>query len=148
MEITEQLVKERFNALNFECFDDEAKMPDKIVVNHSVMQAGSVYQNPRTKKITLSISDMYEMTDATLDNVIAHEMIHIVLIQRYGYKKAGHNKHFKQLMKKINGMYGMNVELNAKNIPFTEKGAKKREKLYPKNKVLKSIIKLFEKVFY
>ena len=56
MEITKELIKERFDVLNYECFDNQIKKPDVIKVIHSVKNAGSVNKDSRTGKIKLYIS--------------------------------------------------------------------------------------------
>ena len=147
MEITKELIKERFDILNRQCFEGKIKTPHKILVSHSVSCAGYVRQDSRTKKIVLGISDFFDFNEASLDETIAHEMIHLQQIEEYGWKRCRHNRHFKRIMKDLNKKYSLAIGVFANDIPLTEKGRKKLERGYPKNKILNRFCKAFDKAF-
>ena len=145
MEITKELIKERFDVLNYECFDNQIKEPDVIKVIHSVKNAGSVNKDSRTGKIKLYISKDFEFTNATLDDTIAHEMIHLRQFQEFGWKGVKHNKYFKNEMQKLNEMYKLGIGITSKGIPLKDSAKKRKEKAYPKNKLLNKLAKLIDK---
>lgn len=144
MKITKELIKERFDTLNYECFDNEIASPDKFKIMHSFKVVGRVSQDTSKKKTTLAISDWFELSNAMLDDVIAHEMIHLLQIQRFG--KAKHDKFFKDMMKKLNNMYALNIHVKAKDVKLNQKGQKKYDSQLPKNKILKQMTKLLNKL--
>lgn len=146
MEITKELIKERFDVLNYECFDNQIKEPDIIKVIHSVINAGSVNKDSRTGKIKLYISNDFDFTDATLDDTVAHEMIHLKQFQEFGWKGVKHDKYFKNEMQKLNEMYKLGIGITAKGIPLKDKAKKRKEKAYPKNKILRALAKLTKKI--
>jgi len=122
-----------FNYLNTELFDGELE-PIPLVWKH-IRGSGGHLQSTRTtrkengrttvteKPLHIAISDFYEKTEQQLMDTLAHEMLHLWILQRRIQDDSYHGRAFRQKMAEINdkGIVNITLKDEVADVALTDK---------------------------
>ncbi len=113
MEVTEEVVKDRFQFFNHELFGGALRMP-QFSVKHYTFVAGQI--RAKEPRATIIISSCFDFDTDSLDEVIIHEMIHYWL-WRQGDKGAfRHGSSFRLECRRIKDSYGLAIHATGRHI--------------------------------
>ncbi len=134
MIITLNYLRERFIALNVQCFDNILTMP-RLRLNNAYRALGSVrykeehllFGRRRISDITLSISKSYDLAPKVFDEIILHEMIHLYILTQCGGDSSAHGVLFRRKMNEINAKYGYSITISHRG--RLEEIARKRQNI-------------------
>lgn len=131
MEITKELIKERFKTLNKTIFNGKLPLPHKFAVKQFNLVAGQIQINNNGKNpiVTILISNCFDYNDTTLNEVIIHEMIHYYLFTKGDKNAFKHKTSFTNICKKIKNEFGFEIHTNAKHIPLYDKYKPKKSNI-------------------
>lgn len=113
MEITKEIITEKFSEYNRLCFNRELPMP-QIRLLKSYRTCGyfsckKIIGRRRLKGQCLEVSCYYDWQDDALRDIIVHEMIHYYLAFKHIDNNLTHGEDFQNMAQKMNSKYGMNV---------------------------------------
>lgn len=122
MDVTKKLVTERYKALNKKIFKGELPMPSKISVGRQTLAAGQFWSSKGNKdsRTEIVISNCFDYTEETLDETIAHEMVHFLIYLGGKKDSSAHGKLFKAECKRIHDEFGITIHKNAKHIKLLD----------------------------
>lgn len=113
MEVTKEIIAERFEKYNDLYFNNELPTPRFGLLN-TYMTCGyfsckKIIGKRRLKSQQLDISVYYDWEENDLKNVIMHEMIHYYLAYKHIDNDLTHGDAFKEMANDFNEKYGMNI---------------------------------------
>ena len=131
MEISKELIKNKFKEFNTKYFNGELPMPKNFAIKQYNLVAGQIRVNRKTKKpsVTIIISNCFDYDETTLNEVIIHEMIHYYLFVKGD---------------KIKNEFGIEIHTTAKHIKLYDKYKIKQSNI---EKTLYWIVKPFKMLF-
>lgn len=111
-------IKEKFDGFRQTIFNVE--LPDiTIEVSNSLRQLGKLitylnypHEQPASR-YKMIISNRYDLPESQLEDIIIHEMIHLVIDYHRIKDTAPHGKVFKSMMKTINQQFRRNIGISA-----------------------------------
>lgn len=117
MEITVEILKEKFDEYNELYFGGRLGRPDEFRLHKSFRCFGWFRCNKhspgsRLRNVIISISKYYDWTEEHLRNVLVHEMLHYKIERSRRIDKNPHGPRFLKLAAEMNEKYGLNVEVH------------------------------------
>ena len=113
MEITVDIVREKFKEYNKKFFNNELIMPEirllKSYLTCGYFSCKKIIGKRKLKGQRLEISCYYDWDENNLKNVIIHEMIHYYLACKHIDNELSHRDAFIKMSKEFNEKYGMNI---------------------------------------
>lgn len=107
MKATPEIVEKLFDEINQEGFGGAIEKGFRFVCTPSKRFAGQV-RSKDWKVTEFQISSKVDFTEESLRNVVAHEALHVYIIQNL-YQKDRHGPIFQQLADHLNRDHGFNV---------------------------------------
>lgn len=113
MEVTIELIEQKFRDYNKEYFNNELPIP-KFGLLKSYMTCGyfsckKIIGKRRLKGQRLDISVYYDWDEEELKNVIIHEMIHYYLAHKHIDNELTHGEAFKKMANDFNEKYNLKI---------------------------------------
>ena len=113
MEITEQIVENKFREFNKQYFNDELPLPKfgllKSYTTCGYFSCKKIIGKRKLRGQKLEISVYYDWEEDALKNVIIHEMIHYYLAHKHIDNELTHGDAFKSMAEEFNQKYGLNI---------------------------------------
>lgn len=113
-----QTLHEWFSYFNRLCFQDKLPMP-RLMLSKSRTQLGSMtYRRSRRyvvfseQSFTIRVSTYYESSEAELQDVLLHEMIHYFIALNKLRDTSPHGVLFRRMMKEINEKHRRNITVS------------------------------------
>lgn len=127
MEITQQLVKEKFRLFNSQIFGGKLPLP-RICLSHAKTFLGAcTFKTKRglTGKKTrydfaIRISTLHNMDEREMEDTLIHEMIHYYIGVNQMEDTSPHGKLFRSMMNDINSRFGRNINISHRGMPVSE----------------------------
>lgn len=130
MEITIEIIRQKFREYNHQYFNRELPMPQiqllKTYRTCGYFSCRKIIGRRRLKGQRLEISCYYDWQEDALRDVIIHEMIHYYLAFKHIDNNLTHGEEFMKMARQMNSEYGMNVTVKVDTTGF------KRASLAPK----------------
>lgn len=115
MELTTEILKERFDKYNKEYFNGELFTPE-LLLKRSFKTMGlfectkkSLQRGRRIWGAKIHISSYFNWTEEFLRDVLVHEMIHFYLAKKHIDDNLSHGEEFLKMANRFNEEYGMNI---------------------------------------
>lgn len=151
MEITKELVENKFKELNAKLFDGELVTP-AIEVKNSFSYAGYFWcrrtkvRKKMTKPVIVISRNKADWNEDLLIEILAHEMIHLYLAQTNSRDKWSHGPNFRRKMRELNKKYSLNLKafLDYKDL---SKEAKKQKSKYCPGIILRAYSYIIIKIY-
>lgn len=131
--ITIELLRSLFYVLNRDYFDSDLPEP-RFILTRSRLIIGQFCCKRKpfgrgTKDHTIKVSTYYDITEETLRDIVAHEMIHYNLVLNNLRDASPHGRMFCWEMARLNAA-GLNISIRADTSQWTAAGRNhKRERL-------------------
>lgn len=114
MELTIELLEEKFAEYNELYFGGKLKMPKRFELLKSFKTYGRFSCNShapgsRLFNVVISISCYYDWDEENLRNVLCHEMLHYKLERSKNVETNMHGKRFIKAAEEMNKKYGLNI---------------------------------------
>ena len=118
MRATIEFLEDRFHRFNRDIFGNVLPKPHMHLTQaRSFMgqfkverQSSLLMKTKETYHLTLSCR--YDLEEATLEDVLIHEMIHYIIHYKKIKDTSSHGRHFRELMTKINRSFGRNITVS------------------------------------
>lgn len=122
MNITATGIQNIFNHFNVLCFGGVLPSP-RIRISHAKGYLGQLRYKVKKDKngklaysdFSLNISQMYELNQQKLEDVVIHEMIHYYIHYNNIQDTSAHGVVFRKMMKDINIRFNRNITISDKN---------------------------------
>lgn len=119
MEITTDLIEERFEIYNKLYFGGRLLWPDEFYLFKSFRVYGrfscsSHSPGSRLRNVRIGISMYYDWTEEQLRDVLIHEMLHYKLERSKNVEKKMHGPRFLKAAAEMNEKYGLNIQVHPK----------------------------------
>ena len=117
MEITVEILEEKFEEYNEMYFEGRLWWPDEFRLHKSFKCFGWFKCNrhspgSRLRNVIISISSYYDWTEEHLRNILVHEMLHYKLERSKNPPKKIHGPQFLKAAAELNEKYGLNIEVH------------------------------------
>lgn len=113
MEVTEQIIEQKFREYNEEYFNSELPLPRfgllKSYTTCGYFSCNKIVGRRRLRGQRLDISVYYDWEEEALKNVIIHEMIHYFLAHKHIDNGLTHGDAFKEMSCKFNREHSLNI---------------------------------------
>ena len=122
MEITIEIIRQKFREYNHQYFNRELPMPQiqllKTYRTCGYFSCRKIIGRRRLKGQRLEISCYYDWQEDALRDVIIHEMIHYYLAFKHIDNNLTHGEEFMKMARQMNSEYGMNVTVKVDTTGF------------------------------
>lgn len=119
MEITQDLVKERFELFNRQIFGGKLPMPRICLSRARTFLGACTFKTKRGlmgKKtrygFAIRISTMFDMSEAEFEDTLIHEMIHYYIGVNQIEDTSAHGEKFRSMMADINSRFGRHINIS------------------------------------
>ena len=113
MEITEQIIEQKFREYNKEFFNDELPLPKfgllKSYITCGYFSCKKIIGKRKLRGQRLDISAYYDWDEDDLKNVIVHEMIHYYLAHKHIDVELTHGDAFMEMANELNRKYNLRI---------------------------------------
>ena len=118
MEITRELLKEKFKEYNRLYFGGKLRAPGFSVIRYQLIAGRFSYRRNQKGEIRdrqISISSEFMWDEDTFRDVMVHEMIHYDLFLQ-GYRNIWfpHGRAFRKMMRRLNREYGLHIRIRCR----------------------------------
>lgn len=126
MKVTEEYIKERFGELNRMIF--KGRLPDiPVKLTNAKTYAGMVCYKRQIgsdrkwhySDFSMRWSNLLDRSADAIDDILLHEMIHLLILHNQMTDTAPHGQMFRSLMEKINREWGRHITISER---ITSKG--------------------------
>lgn len=115
MEISQELIKDRFRVFNKELFGGTLRQPRIKIRKYTAVAGLFIAKGDRG---TLVISECFDYDESLLDETIIHEIIHCCLWHRGERRALRHGRAFHRECCRIREDYGITIHDKAHHIPI------------------------------
>lgn len=119
MEITQKLVKERFESFNRQIFGNKLPMPRICLSNARTFLGACTFKTKRGllgKKtrydFAIRISTQFDMSETEFEDTLIHEMIHYYIGVNQIEDTSAHGQKFRSMMADINSRFGRHITIS------------------------------------
>lgn len=119
MRATIEFLEKGFHRFNREIFRNELPLPQMRIssarsfVGQFKVERESSFVGLRKKEtLYLTLSNVYDLEEKILEDVLIHEMIHFLIHFRKIRDTSSHGKNFRFLMNEINSKFGRNITVS------------------------------------
>lgn len=125
MVVTLQYARQQFDYFNTLIFNGELPSIPIVIVKARSFLGKLCYERTRRGRLfvysprnfTMRLSSSFDLTEAELQDVIIHEMIHYYIAYKGIKDTSAHGVRFRSLMAEINSTYGRMVSVKCKKAP-------------------------------